>query len=282
HGRNSFSWAAGGGWEDFCRLLMRWPEVNPSARDRCGRTAFSWAAANGFYETCQLLIQSYPNILSEDCDDRKRTPLWWAAKNGHTEVVRILLGAQKGLPADQLGLDLDSKDNDGETAFTSAARDNHGDVMRFLIQTRRKDSDVPSSLREWASRYLHQAARMDWAGLAKILIEEISNIVETEDVSCRTQDLIGDTLTPLCVAAEMGSIRVMRVLLKAGAAVNFTTSKAKDTPLLLALRNREEEVAAALIESGADTQHKNTLREDTRALATRGKLDLDPYSFGPE
>ncbi|XP_023521162.1 ankyrin repeat domain-containing protein 39-like [Cucurbita pepo subsp. pepo] len=60
-------------------------------------------------------------------DANKRGALHFAAREGKTEVCKYLL--------EELKLDVDTRDEDGETPLIHAARQGHTDTARYLIES---------------------------------------------------------------------------------------------------------------------------------------------------
>lgn len=107
--------------------------------------------------------------------------------------------------------------------------------------------------------YLHKAVQHEWCILTKLLIEKKPQM----DFS----DPDYDDRTPLCVAAEQGHAEVVETLLKAGAARNYQTNRARDTPLGLAIRSGYEAAVKVLLSAGDRVHLRNANGEAPIDLA---------------
>jgi hypothetical protein len=70
--------------------------------------------------------------------------------------------------------------------------------------------------------------------------------------------------TPLCLAASMGQLSVVRVLLKLGADIEQKSNEGV-TPLMVASGSKHQEIVKWLIKAGADTQ--TYFRDDPKDTA---------------
>jgi len=72
---------------------------------------------------------------------------------------------------------------------------------------------------------------------------------------------------PLHIAAEVGSEKIVAMLLDQGAEVNDTREDYGHTPLHFAARNGHENIVKLLLEGGADSTIKNGRKDTPLALA---------------
>ncbi|RYP91578.1 hypothetical protein DL770_002292 [Monosporascus sp. CRB-9-2] len=259
-GRSALSWAAGNGQEMATKLLLGEPEVQVNEGDNEGRTPLSWAAGNGQIKTMDLLLAQTDRINAGSADCHGRTPLSWAAGNGHTDAVLALISYGKksvGIPS----LSIDDTENPGNSPVCWAARNGREDVLGILVEEGLQIAEKPEKRRNlpWGQFYLHKAAEQGWATLTKLLIDK--------KVPVNSIDPDNDARTPLCVAAEQGQSEVVRILLQAGAASNYQTGRARDTPLGLAIRHGHEGPVKALLGAGADVLLENAKGESPMDLA---------------
>ncbi|XP_019261780.1 PREDICTED: ankyrin-1 [Nicotiana attenuata] len=212
-------------------------------------------------------------------DANKRGALIFAAREGQTAFCEFLV--------EELKLDVNTKDEEGETPVLHAARQGHTATVQYLIE-QGADPATPSASGAIA---LHHAAGMGhaevvkfllskgvdvdsqsgagtpliWAaGLAqedavKVLLEHHANVnAQTEEDIC-----------PLVSAVAANSLPCVELLVKAGADVNVRAGEA--TPLLIAAHNGSVEIIKCLLQAGADP---NAADEDgnkpIHVAATRG------------
>jgi ankyrin repeat protein len=272
-GRSPLSWAAGNGCDKIVGFALQEGHglIDPHRPDKNGRTLLSWASGNGQDKTVDLLLRNggETSPLQGDRDDRGWTPLSWAAENGCDNAVLALLTFGKK-SAEGLAANWDDKDLDGETPLSRAAQKEHEGVIRILVREGLlidpELDAVPQKSLPWAPRYLHEAAKRGWFGLAKVLID---NKVK---VDCVITGDDQDRRTPLCIAAEEGHPQVVQLLLSAGASRDFQVPGKGNTALLLAIGKGNEDVVKVLLEAGVKVDVENTEGGTPMRLATKGKL----------
>ncbi|XP_021904209.1 ankyrin-1 [Carica papaya] len=200
-------------------------------------------------------------------DANKRGALHFAAREGKTEVCKYLL--------EELRLDVNTKDEEGETPVLHAARQGHADTVKYLLDHGANPA-IPSDLGATA---LHHAAGI---GNIELLKELLSRDVEVDSQSDAGTPLIWaaghgqqdavkvllehhanpnaeteDNITPLLSAVAAGSLACLDLLVKAGGNVNVTAGGA--TPLHIAADNGSPEIINCLLKAGADP---NVIDED--------------------
>lgn len=256
-GRSALSWAAGTGQEAATKLLMAQPETNPNEQDDEGRTPLSWAARDGQVGTIQILLSSGKSRRADPNfpDKHGRTPLSWAAGNGHPEAALLLIRHGKKTDANLGELTRDGKIREN-SPISWAARNGQDNVLGILLE-----EQLERGLGSISSSYLHKAAGEGWATFTKLLIQK-GAFVDPPDPA-------NDDYTPLCIAAELGRVEVAQLLLQADANRNYQTTKARDTPLSLAVRHRHDAVVRHLLDAGADITLANATGETPRSLAQR-------------
>ncbi|XP_043816335.1 putative ankyrin repeat protein RF_0381 isoform X2 [Manihot esculenta] len=193
-------------------------------------------------------------------DANKRGALHFAAREGQTEVCKFLV--------EDLKLDVDTKDEDGDTPLLHAARQGHAVTAKFLIE-HGADPSIPSDLGATALHHsagignielttylLSKGVEVDsesdagtpliWAAghaqpdALKVLLEHHANPnAETED-----------NITPVLSAVAAGSLACIESLVQAGADVNVVAGGA--TPLHIAADNGSPEILNCLLKVGAD------------------------------
>lgn len=261
-GRSALSWAAGNGQAVIMELLLREHWELLEDRDDDGRTPLSWAAGNGQLDTLKMLLaqtgagQATTNIA----DSQGRSPLSWAAGNGQAEAALALIN-HKETAGEEASMLTDEVDCVGNSPLCWAACNGHDALMEILVDRMLKLVEKVGNLSTspWGRYHVHKAAEHGWIPLIKILVGQTvpADVVDTDH----------DGYTPLCRAAERGRIEVASILLQAGAACNHQTTKARDTPLILAIRHGHEDVVKLLLGAGADVLLENAQGEGPMALA---------------
>jgi ankyrin repeat protein len=132
-------------------------------------------------------------------------------------------------------VDVDSKDEDGRTPLSWAARNGHEAVVKMLLNTGRVDIDVRDrdgrTPLSWAARNGHEA-------VVKILLD-----TGKVDVDVRNRN----GWTPLSLAAGNGREAVVKMLLDTGKVDVDSKDNAGWTPLSWAARNGREAVVKMLL-----------------------------------
>ncbi|KAL0384832.1 UNVERIFIED_CONTAM: PRA1 family protein E [Sesamum radiatum] len=193
-------------------------------------------------------------------DANKRGALHFAAREGQTEVCKYLL--------EELKMDVNTKDEDGETPLTHAARQGHTATAKYLVDCG-ADPSIPSELGTTA---LHHSAGIGDIELLKVLLAKGVNVDLQSDAGTPLIWAAGhaqkdsvkvllehnadpnvkteDDITPLLSAVAAGSLACLELLIKAGATVNVTAGGA--TPLHIAADGGSPEIINCLLQAGAD------------------------------
>ena len=224
------------------RRLLQLP-VNPNIRAKVGlaSTPIFNAARNGDPTIAELLIEAKadPNApcgyLDNDLDDIvESTPLHIAVQHPDAAVVQLLCRASA---------DVNAVDSEGDTPFTSAAREQHYDVMRTLVAARANVDHAASQGDENLGNTALQKAA--WAG-------DVNMLQLLLDLGADINRLDEDGYTPLAASAWVGGDGpATRMLIAARADVD----SGRSPPLALAMQREDRKCAHLLVEAGA-TQAK--------------------------
>ncbi|CAN1233520.1 ANK1 [Linum perenne] len=163
-------------------------------------------------------------------DAKQRGALHFAAREGKTEVCKFLV--------DELKLDVNAKDEDGETPLLHAARQGHNDTAKYLLERGAKPA-IPSDLGATA---LHHCAGEGNTELMKYLLSKGMQV-----------DFDSDAGTPLVWAAGHGQKDALKVLLEHHANPNAETEDGI-TPLLSAVAANSSECTELLVQAGASAK----------------------------
>ncbi|CAN0892816.1 ANK1 [Linum grandiflorum] len=163
-------------------------------------------------------------------DAKQRGALHFAAREGKTEICKFLV--------DELKLDVDTKDEDGETPLLHAARQGHTDTVKYLLE-HGANPCIPSDMGVTA---LHHCAGEGHIELMKYLLSKGMKV-----------DLDSDAGTPLIWAAGHGQKDALKVLLEHKANPNAETEDGI-TPLLSAVAANSTECTELLVQAGASAE----------------------------
>src|SRR4030095_12745835 len=165
------------------------------------------------------------------------TVLMSAARTGGSEVLEALL---------RQGADLNARENwYGETALIWAAAENHSEAIKVLVT---HGADVNGR-----SKPLDFARRRNGQYILPL-----------------------GSWTPLMYAARQGALEAVDTLAALGADLNLTDPDGA-TALVLAIINANYDVAAALVEKGADP---NVADNEAKMAALYAAIDMDRLAIG--
>jgi uncharacterized protein len=214
------------------KLLPQHIDLN--AADQDGSTALQWAVRRDDLGTADLLIRGGADVKA--ASRYGVTPLSLACINGNAAMVELLLKA---------GADPNSALPGGESALMTASRTGKADAVKVLIK---HGANV-----NFAEGRRGQTALM-WAA-AEGNTDTVGELVEYgADIHAHTKG----GLTPLLFAVREGRMDTVRALLKQGADVNETWKAGRGTgvagisAMVLAVANAHYELAAMLLDAGAD------------------------------
>ena len=259
-------------------LLQKKADVN--AADADGSTALHWASYRDDLKSADLLIRAGAKVNA--ANDLGATALWAASQNGSEAMVRRLLEAganpnlallagetplmvaarsgYAGVVEQLLAKDakLSARGTRGQTALMWAVAQKHPEVVKVLLA---HGADVKARSEEWSEMmavpphgypgYNRQiphggdtalmfAARVGDLASAKLLVGAGANVNDA--------DAWGVSATVL--AAHSGFRELVEFLLEKGADPN--AAGAGFTALHEAILRRDEKMASALLEHGAD------------------------------
>jgi ankyrin repeat protein len=258
-------------------LLKTGADVNAAQGD--GMTALHWAAQKGDAELVGMLLAAGANVRATTRLGGY-TPMHLASQAGQAKVVAALLAA---------GSAADVKTSTGASALTLAARSGSVETATRLVEN---GAEIDGKEATYGQTALMVAAGLDRAEVVKLLLARgadatlASNVVDLNALTApvdfdpvsgqiaqagppaanrpkevpgltrpyRYNELIGAQggLTALHFAARQGAARAVTALVDGGISVNQPSPGDRATPLLVALINGHFDVAAYLLDHGAD------------------------------
>jgi ankyrin repeat protein len=222
-------------------MLGRRADVNAAEAD--GTTALHWAIRLGHEDLARQLVAAGANTTIRNRYDV--TPLGLASESGSAELVTLLLAR---------GADANTLVHEGETALMVAARAGNTGAVRALLTA----GADPNQAEEWQGQTaLMLAATGNHADVVRTLIEAGAKATQTARVFPGQPRLPRGEGVAIQAAHSnfpkggLGALEAARVL--AGVA---GTLDAQDpdgiTPLHLAIINAHFDLAALLVDAGAD------------------------------
>eukprot|EP00939_MAST-03C_sp_MAST-3C-sp1_P003734 g3734.t1 len=164
-----------------------------------------------------------------------------------TRATPLIKATARGSDA-LTGALLDAEEAEGGDRFVSTAD-------AIFVAKKCADFDATSSF-GWSA--CHYVALRGYSNLLEMLIEKGANL-ELRDARSKA--------TPLAIASREGHVRVMDVLLKAGADVNARDVNG-ETPLFAAVRRNQLEAIRTLKRWGCDSNARNAHRENVLHVAS--------------
>jgi len=255
-------------------LLDAKPHADVNAPTADGTSALHWAVYHNDVDLVDRLIAAGADVNTKN--DYGATPLSEAAVVGNVQVLRKLLAA---------GADIESPNADGQTALMIISRTSNIDAAKLLISKRANVNAVE----QWRGQTpLMWAAAENQPAMVKLLIEHGAKVDARSSINTwerqvtsepRMQARPSGGFTPLLYAARKGCLQCAETLLKAGADKDLTDPDGV-SPLLLATLNFNFDIAALLVQRGANVNKWDTWGRspiyaavDMNTLPTGGRAD---------
>lgn len=246
--------------------------ADPKATRWNGETALMIAAGAGSADEVKLLLDAGLDVNAAE-SEKGQNALMWAAAEGHPAVVDLLI---------QRGANVNAATKSGFTALAFATMKNDSASIRFLAKAG-ADADYALPDKD-KTKMLLLAAAYDSTEAAIALLDGGAN----PNIADRRGR------TPLHIAAQAGSLELVRKLVSKGANLNARTEKmsapagevfrmpsGEQTPLLLAAKFDRVDVMRVLIEAGADTTLK-AQDGTTLFLAAAGSGHVEAAKYAHE
>jgi ankyrin repeat protein len=211
---------------EIATTLIKSDKCNVNQQNNIGETALVKAVYTGNLEIVQQLIQARADLNIQD--EYGLTALMHATKNKKSEIATTLI------KSDRCNVSLQS--NVGETALMIAIFNRNIEIAQQLIQA---GADLNLQNKN-GSTALNFAAANGLYDIVKLLLKK--------DVALNTQHKSG--LTPLMDATCRGYHDIVKLLIDHGADVNIQNLKADDySALMYAVKHNKNEIATILIKS---------------------------------
>uniref|UniRef100_M4CN51 PGG domain-containing protein n=1 Tax=Brassica campestris TaxID=3711 RepID=M4CN51_BRACM len=205
-----------------------------------GETPLYTAAENGHSAVVEEMLERMDLQTASIAARNGFDPFHVAAKQGHLEVLKILLETFPNLAM--------TTDLLCTTALHTAATQGHIDVVNLLLET---DSNLAKIAKNNGKTALHSAARMGHVEVVNQNDGVVVELVKPDVAVLSVEDNKGNT--PLHIATNKGRIKIVRCLLSFEGINLNPINKAGDTPLDVAERIGNAELASVLKEAGAAT-----------------------------
>ncbi len=256
--------AAGVSEPEVMQVMLK-AGADPNAKTKSGHTALHAAAQAGCLPSAKMLLKAgaKPGPLQVDGEP----PMALAAGNGDAKMVKLLLDS---------GAALDWTANNGGSILHFAANGGNTDILQLALARLPKeaidriskqgttplmvaaekgnvafvqgliDAGADATQRSGVHASLGDVAAIHYAAM-KARFEVVQLLLQN---SVPPDQTTGRGLTPLMLAAGVGDLASVKVLLKAGARVNMS-DRERVTALHYAARRGQPAVVPLLIEAGA-------------------------------
>ncbi len=222
-------------------LLVHGAQVNGKEKRR-GQTALMWAVSEQHPRVAGLLIEHGADVQGRS--EGGFTPLLFAARGGHLNSARLLLEA---------GADLNETAPDGMSPLLMASASGHQDLSLFFLD---QGAD-PDAADEYGTTALHYALQKGMSTLTRVELSYFNAHLYRPNMAELVQALLAhgadpnarmvqtqrfgnlgilvrlEGATPFLLAATVGDVGLMRVLVDGGADPLLATHQ-KVTPLMVA------------------------------------------------
>ena len=226
--------------DEVRKLIAAGSDVN--AREPDGTSAVLWAAHQGSPELVSLLVKAGadPNAAN----NFGVTPLLEASRYGDAATIKALLDG---------GADLEASTREGETPLMAAARSGSADAVSILLERGAKVNAVEALQEQSALMWAAAEGHVDIVDLLLDKGADPNLKARATELTARSTraDYPSGGFTALHWAVRNGDEPVVRRLVEGGADLNITNADGA-TPMMLAIVNDRFDLAAKLVELGAD------------------------------
>lgn len=243
-GKTALSYAAGFDEPKTMQALLSQDKLSVNIPDNAGNTPIIYAAQKGILNNVKLL-------LAAGAKPDYRSPvtgvgaLAAASAEGHVEVVRYLVKNGKA--------DVNLQDLVGRTPIFYAVEKDQPEVLQVLLSL----GADPNHQDNAGVSALMRASAKDQQACQKILLRQ-------KGIDVNAQDNVGRSVLTYAVYAE--DIAPVQALLSAKADVN-TADLQGNTPLMSAIKAKNDRAAVLLIQHGANLTTVNQAGETAFTLA---------------
>ena len=202
-------------------IIEQWPKHINDADPNFGQTSLSWACEKTNEEHVrELLAHDDIDVNKQAINWRNYTPLHIAASEGNSHIVQLLL--------DSPNIDVDRKDEAGDTPLDAGIRERHPEIVRTFLMHSKIHFDVRL---EYLKRLcvhsyedMHCILPVVFGGLpkeemlkeAQILVELTEDLRDVQPYNTITRQALADPdareklSRPMHAAARLGDLDIMK------------------------------------------------------------------------
>ncbi|NGX49248.1 MAG: hypothetical protein K940chlam5_00844 [Candidatus Anoxychlamydiales bacterium] len=176
--------AAKEGHIERLKELLQQEDIDVNAKNEFDRSALTYASREGHLKIVQILLQQKGIEISIEA-------LIIALRAGHLEIAQELL---------QTDIDVNEKDNYGDTALSCASDDGHLKIVEILLQRDNIDFNVKNS---FEATPLILASRSGYLEIVELLLKQ-------EKIDITVKDSEGNTAQ--MIAKKYGNTEIVKLL----------------------------------------------------------------------
>ncbi|KAI5792862.1 ankyrin repeat-containing domain protein [Pyronema domesticum] len=225
------------GLVDIANILME-PPINADINsDILGCTSLYIAVSQGHKDFVRLILETKGIDIEPRGSDPHAPFLVMASFSDHAEIVLLLLNH---------GVDIESRDNRGQTALSNAAKRGNDSILRLLLE---KGADVHSESTDGLTPFLLAA---QYGNNTQTLISLLEHGADIE-----SRDMLGRTA--LSLAALARNMETVQFLLEKGVDIDSKDNLGR-TPLVMtahAHHGIRYPVFKYLVDKGADVHSQS-------------------------
>jgi len=265
-------------------LLTANADVKKQVKDK--NTALHLAARVGNIDGINMLLEAKASLLLDAVDKNGYTPLHTAARLGSCPAIEVLIKHKANIDS-VTGTIISQRTRDsGVTPLFAAAEAGQDDAVRLLIT---KKANMNIATKTYAFTPLFRAIMQSHvANPSSGIITNGHQLAAVHLINARANiDAISAAHTPLLMAVGNQDLALVTKLIRARAAPNARAQEGGDTPLGLALKNREfsnnaREIANLLSKTAAELQQQPLSASVPNATpAVDQKTSTAPSSTSP-
>lgn len=256
-GDPAFVYACAAGYKKIVKFLLQSPDVDVNALDMYGMTALQTAVLNNDTDMAVILLDA-----KADCNKFKqgtRPLLHEAILSSDIYLIDKMLEAE---------VDCNLRDSNGNTSLHSAISLGRKEITQALIA---HGADC-SLLDQDGNSSLHLATLLLRNDIVETIIGRSADYKKLIDLNMYNAD--GNTC--LHLAALLGRMDIARTLIAHGADCSIK-SKSDSTPLVLACRNKQVDVAHFLLDQTKFSQDDFKLSSQTYKAIARSDISIQKH-----
>ncbi|KAL8904793.1 MAG: hypothetical protein Q9171_006911 [Xanthocarpia ochracea] len=244
-------------------------------RNQKQTTALETAVSSNHLDSVRLLLQAGAYIKAYEGHDVGGEALSVAVRDSRIDIAKLLLEAGVDVrPRTEISLQCN---NVGAAAIAEAAFNHDTDMVILLLQYGADpNAEAPGNTNPLAKAVLRSDAEKPKEDMVRLLLDAGAQVYNHVNIPIQIDGIfLPGSL--LAVAAQSGSVELVRLLLGSGADPNWRDGLEYGTSLQCAIASKSDEVVHVILEAGADINAIPSTEDGRTALqeaASQGNLEL--------